>query len=208
MKDAFRLYKRLAWRCAIALLLLTPHAGAAPPRQGRAKPAARPAWKDIQATVVATLAADERYRSGDLISQRELNEVFKALQAKGWSPADRKQMLEQALPADAPLVRELRTEAGRKFMRQVGPMPDGYDRLDHLSRLGDGPRIVRKLIAGPDGYKLLEYLTSASGGDELGKMLAKAPDGRDFNRPTGRVYTQAALLSRLKESYARDLAKP
>jgi hypothetical protein len=88
-------------------------------------------------------------------------------------------------------------------MRQSAGFPLAYDRMDHLERLSDGQRILDRLVDGPDGYKLIEYLTSAPGGKNMGKMLTEAPHGVDFNKPTGRIYTQEQLLDRLKESHAK-----
>jgi len=36
----------------------------------------------------------------------------------------------------------------------------------------------------------------------LGKQLSNAPNGRNFNAPTGRIYTVAMLLARLQQSHA------
>ena len=111
----------------------------------------------------------------------------------------------EALPDYQPgglIVRSEVQQAGRKFMSQIARYPDAYDRLDRFSRLPRGQRMVGDLIRGPGGYKMIEYMTETPGGEFLGKQLSKAPDGRDFNAPTGRIYTVKMLQSRLKQSYA------
>jgi hypothetical protein len=83
--------------------------------------------------------------------------------------------------------------------------PNGYDRIDRLSRLPLGQQTVRDLIRGPGGEKMVAYMTTASGGKELGKMLSNDPQGKQFNAPTGRIYTVAMLLDRMKQSQAAAL---
>ena len=61
--------------------------------------------------------------------------------------------------------------------------------------------MVHDLISGAGGEKMIQYLTTAPGGKEMGKMLSKAPQGTDFNKPTGRIYTVAMLLARIKVQY-------
>jgi hypothetical protein len=170
--------------------------------KAQAKKPALPDFSMVTEVVERKLKADRNYRPGDLISRGDLEPIFKELAERGWKVADRSEIEKQLLADGDFLVRELRTNSGRTFMRQVGSYPDGYGRLDHLADLSDGRLIVRRLIDGPDGYKLLEYLTTAPGGREMGKMLTQAPHGKNFNQPTGRIYTADALLERLKSSHA------
>jgi len=44
-------------------------------------------------------------------------------------------------------------------------------------------------------------MTTTSGGKELGKLLSNNPRTRNFNKPTGRIYTAAMLIARLEESH-------
>jgi hypothetical protein len=165
-----------------------------------------PKFSKVSAEVERDLRASKDYRSGDIISRDEVEAVFERLKQLGWNVRDRKEIAEETLANDSFLVRELRTEDGHRFMRQISSFPNAYDRLERLAGLADGERIVQRLIAGPDGYKMMEYLTEASGGEQLGQMLSEAPQGQDFNRPTGRIYTAQQLLERLKTSHERASA--
>jgi hypothetical protein len=100
------------------------------------------------------------------------------------------------------LVQRLRTPRGRQFMRRIANYPGAYDRLDRLSWLPYGKQTVQDLIQKKGGEDMIKYITTAPGGNELGKMLSNAPKGANFNQPTGRIYTAALLLARLKTSYA------
>jgi hypothetical protein len=41
-------------------------------------------------------------------------------------------------------------------------------------------------------------MTESEGGKNLGRSLQKAPGGKDFNKPTGRVYTLESFLAELR----------
>ena len=188
------------------LCVAAPTARVAAKGEATTSKAKKPAWPKFSAVtevVERRLQSDRNYRPGDLISRGDLEPIFKELAELGWQVADRSEIEKQLLADGDFLVRELRTNSGRAFMRQVARYPDGYGRLDRLADLSDGKLIVRRLIDGPDGYKLLEYLTTAPGGREMGKMLSQSPHGKDFNRPTGRIYTAEPLLERLKSSHAK-----
>ena len=161
-----------------------------------------PALAKVKNVVARHFDALPDYRPGDLISRGQLEPLFGRLERTGWNVADRKEILE-ATPADTDfLVRQLRTQPGRKFMRQVAAYPEAYDRLDRLSRLPHGKKTIKALIRGPDGYKMIRYLTTTPGGRELGKQLSNAPKAAAFNKPTARIYTVELLLRRLKQSHA------
>jgi len=92
-------------------------------------------------------------------------------------------------------------------MRQISKYPGAYDRMDHLSQLPRGQRMLGDLVKGPDGYKMIEYMATAKGGQQLGKMLSETPKGHHFNRPTGRIYTAEQLLAQLKSRFEKHTAK-
>lgn len=160
-----------------------------------------PSWTAVEKKVEQYFKSLNDHEPGDLISRDQATAVLDELAGMGWNVADRKEILEAVLAPTDPLVKKLRTKSGRKFMRESDRYPMAYDRLDHLSRLSDGQRIIDRLIAGPDGYKLIEYLATAPGGKNMGKMLSAAPHGAKFNQSTGRIYTQAQLVAKLKQSY-------
>jgi len=166
-----------------------------------------PSFDKVTKTVLKNF---KKQNAGDpeaIISQSQVRPIFGQLKRLGWIVAEEKQILE-AVPSDSDfVVRQLRTPAGEKFMRQAGSFPEAYDRLDRLSRLPHGQQTVRDLIRGPDGYKMIQYMTTSRGGVELGKMLSKDPGGKGFNQPTGRIYTVKMLLARLKTEYADATGK-
>jgi len=167
-----------------------------------------PPFADVQRVVQAHFQAKPDYKPGDIIARGDIKPVFSALAQIGFEVADAKAILE-SVPADNDfLVTSLRSAAGRRFMQQVARYPMSYDRLDRLGRLPHGRQTVRDLIKGPDGYKMIDYMTTAHGGREMGKMLSKAPKGKDFNAPTGRIYTVDQLLKRLKQSYDKAARQP
>lgn len=161
-----------------------------------------PPFEQVEQVVLQHFAADADLQPGGIIAQSQVESLLPKLRHIGFEPADAREIV-QRVPADGEfLVRELRTPAGREFMREIASLPNAYDRLDHLSRLPLGKQTVRDLIHKAGGSEMIQYMTASPGGIELGKMLSKAPNGSDFNRPTGRLYTVAMLLQRLKTSLA------
>ena len=53
---------------------------------------------------------------------------------------------------------------------------------------------------------MFAYMVTAPGGQVLGQQLSNTKEGRDFNKPTGHIYTAEQLLKRLSESHATFLA--
>jgi hypothetical protein len=160
-----------------------------------------PAFSKIEQVVVDHFRAIPDYQPGTIITRSQVEAVLRKLDRLGWPVAGRDEILGRVLADGEWLVQELRSSDGRKFASHIAAQPEGYDRLDRLTRLTDGKRIVRDLVQGPGGYRMIEYMTQSRGGRELGKMLSKAPSGAGFNQPTGRIYTVDALLTQLKKSY-------
>ena len=167
------------------------------------KKPAKPSFENVTAAVEKACAARKHYRPGDILSHGDWDVVEKDIGALGWKPHDAAEIRKLFLSDNAFLVSELRTPAGRKFMEDIRRLPAAYDRLDRLSGMAQGKSTVQRLIAGPDGYKLLEYMITTPGGNTMGQMLSKDPGGKNFNAPTGRIYTAAKLLKRLKTSYEK-----
>ncbi len=164
----------------------------------------RPDFDSITRHVQAYLATLSDYRPQDLISRREAEAILNCVSELGWTPPDRAALL-KLVPDDCSLlVRKLRSRSGKKLMRDCARRGLPFDLLDRLSTLPDGERILQSLINGPDGYKLVEYMATAPGGHALGHQLAAVPRGKNFNQPTGRIYTAEQLLARLKQAYSQD----
>lgn len=161
-----------------------------------------PPYGDVQAAVSKHFHSIKR-TANDLISQGDVEPVFDELATMGWSVADRQEIVRDILPDKSFVVRKLRQGRGRNFARNVGGLPDGYDRVDRLSRLPHGHTFLDGLIVSPDGWKMIAYMTEAPGGHVLGEQIGHAPLGRNFNDQTGRIYTSDQFLDRLRRSYER-----
>lgn len=143
----------------------------------------------------------------DLISQSDVVPVFKLLQMIGWEVEDAREITIRVLPDGNFLVRQFKSKAGKKFMRQVANYPQAYDRMDQLSHLPHGKQTIRDLIRGPDGYKMIQYMTMTPGGKNMNSMLSQTPTGEDFTRPTGRIYTPRELVEQLAASYDAEVKR-
>ena len=181
----------------LVLVLATPSVTAGPPKGKTIPP-----FGDVKQAVSRYFQARPDFQPSDLITREDVEPLLAQLQAMGLPLADRPDILRRIPIKGEFLVEQLSTPKGRQFMRGIAQYPDGYDRLDRLSRLPRGEQTVRDLIKGPGGPLLIKYMTTAKGGSELGKMLSNDPQGANFNAPTGRIYTAAMLLDRLKQSHA------
>lgn len=160
-----------------------------------------PTFEQVKALVKQHFASIDGYEPGDLITNRELAPLFPKLTKLGWTVYDQKTIVKMALDDSDPLSRALRTEKGTRFMRKLSGLPEVYDRMDRLRRMPYGMRRIHEMVEGPDGYKLFEYMVTTPGGENLGKQLSRAKNGAGFNQPTGRLYTENAVLERLATSY-------
>ncbi|HEY4311561.1 MAG TPA: hypothetical protein VGN12_19095 [Pirellulales bacterium] len=157
-----------------------------------------PSLDQVEATVEGYFSQQARLQPGEIISRSQVRAVLDLLQRQGWKVPHQAELLERVLDDSDPLVRELRTKDGRKFSKQIAHFPHAYDRLDRLVRMPTGKSILWRSVHTPGGYQLFEYLTTAPGGNEMGRMLMNGSAGRDFNKPTGRIYTTSGLIAELR----------
>jgi hypothetical protein len=197
MSQQFTVRVRAVTCVAVFFCFATAAIGASVPKD---LPTFEKAWQ----TVETELAKYPNYQDGDLISRRQVEVVFPVLQKLGWKVLDQSDILAMLPDDNEFFVTRLRTKAGRKFMRQMSQYPLAFDRIDRLGQMSMGNDNIDALIRGPDGYKMLQYMTETVWGKNMGKMLSKAPKGKDFNGPTGRLYTADALMLRLQQSYVAE----
>src|SRR5690348_15129830 len=178
-------------------------ANAKPAVSARTKPRALPKFDAVKAVVERQLRTSRRYQAGDVLSRGTVEPIFGQLANLGWKVSDRKAIVEQLLPDDYYLVRALRSPTNSEFMRQVGQVQNGYgyDRLDRLSRMGDGEIIVSRLMQEPGGWNLIDIMSETREGPGMAEAFSMGLGGKDFTKPTGRIYTEQQLLARLKQSY-------
>ena len=178
-------------------------AGAKPAVSARTKPKPLPKFDAVKTVVERQLRASRYYQAGDLLSRGNVEPIFGQLANLGWKVSDRQAILEQLLPDDYYLVRALRSPNNNDFMRHIGQVANGYgyDRLDRLSRMGDGEIIVSRLMQEPGGWNLIDIMSETREGPGMAQAFSMGPGGKDFTKPTGRIYTEQQLLTRLKQSY-------
>jgi hypothetical protein len=160
-----------------------------------------PSFDLVTKQVKLVLSADPDYQEGDLITAPKVERILTKLDQVHWKVADGREIVRLALPEGDWMAAKFSLPDGRQFMRRVASMAGGYDRVDRLRHLPNGDNLVSQFIEEPDGFKMIEYMTSTRGGQNLGDYLSEDPDGANFNRPTGRIYTEQQLLKRLRASY-------
>ena len=169
----------------------------------------RPAFDKVRSTVQRHFENLNAYKSGDIISKDEVRPVFQKLNKLGWKVKDEKKILEDTLDSSHVVVKTLRTRDGRRFMRKVSGERLIYDRLDRISHESGGQRLIRDLPKLPDASRYAKNKRPRAVPGLL-DLLPKKRSGKtrridEYNKPTGRIYTEDDLIKRLKKSY--DAAK-
>jgi hypothetical protein len=162
--------------------------------------------QEVQQLVADYFSRQVDYRPGDVITQSDVAAVLKNLAAAGWQPPDHQQILASTLSDDNAVASVLRTKRGRRFMRKVSGYESIYDRMDRLSRVSGGQRTIDAIVRLPDGEKYAQPKKKTPNGvpdflDLLPKnMSGKVRSIKDYDKPTGRIYTEADLIGRLSRS--------
>jgi len=156
-------------------------------------------FPQIRAIVEKNLKANPRYRPGDLIVRCDVEPIFNELISLGFVPADTEELYDAFLPDMAPLIQQLRSDAGRKFMLEIRGIEGAYDRLERLSWLPGGHAALGQLIRAEDGVEKLRVLTTPSGTAAIRKQFPDDPRARNFDKPTGHIHTAEALLEHLEQ---------
>lgn len=154
--------------------------------------------------VEAYFASLPDYQPGDMITRSQIEQVFGKLAAARLRVPDADAIAKLGLANDSFLVRELATPAGRKFMRKLARNPSTFSHLDRLSSIPRGEKLVRDLVNDKGGDKLVEYLATTKGGQKMGGMMAGVRGGSDLNKPTGRIYTVADLVTAMKAAFEKS----
>jgi hypothetical protein len=202
-----------AWKAALGIALIGPvvRLAAAPAAEApvsEAKPSqALPSEEQVTGAIEQHFRGKKNFEPGDLIQRSDVQGALDRVAKLGWEIPQRERLEKLVLPDDAFLVVQLQSKAGTRFMRKVSRYPGAYDRLDRLSGIAGGRRIINDLIRDKGGHELIEYLSTSEGGANLGRMLSNAKDGSDLNKPTGRLYTVESLLKVVTKLYADQSAR-
>lgn len=151
------------------------------------------------------------HRPTDLISRGQVEPLFGKLAKIGWRVAEEKKIV-SLIPDDSEaIVASLHSPPGKRFMRQVAGYSLIYDRLDRIAEQRGGRELLRDLVKLPDAARHVQAKPN-SGRTDIAALLPKQASGappsiKEYDRPTGRIYTAAALKKRLDESYAQAKAR-
>ncbi len=193
-----------AWRTTALLFTIgwAAWAAAQPPVHAQAGPAGAARVAAVVEDYFATLPG---YRSGDLIARSNAAEILRRLADAGWRPHNPRQILDDVLPDNHFVVNLLRTPQGQRFMRRVSGFDLIYDRLDRVAQVAGGPRMLEAIVRLPDGERYAHAKRQLPDGvPDFLELLPKNANGkvrtiRDYDRPTGRIYTADDLLARLRQ---------
>ncbi len=168
-----------------------------------------PSVAKIDALVQDHFSQLKGYRKGDLISRDDVSALMTQLEKKGWRGATKLPLLEEMLPANHLLVREMRTTKGKAFMRKTASYRLIFDRLDRIGKMTGGQRLIHDLARLPDGHRYAKWKVH-QGAPSMEEFLpkgrsGKSPQVKNLRRPTGRIYTEEQFVEALHQ--ARTAAK-
>lgn len=163
--------------------------------------------REVVATHFRTIPG---YRPGDIISQSDVKAALRQLATYGFQPEDGQQILDDTLSDSNSLVTLLRTERGRKYMAKVNGYTLIYDRLDRVTRVSGGRTTLEMLIRLPNGEKFSHLKSQLPNGvPDILDLMPKKGNGlvrsiKGYEKPTGRVYSEADLIRRLERSFESE----
>lgn len=162
----------------------------------------------VQNVIDSHLAEEKGRKPTDLITQSHATAIFKKLEAINWKVSEQQAILANMLPDSHLLPHLFRSETGRKFMQKVGSEDTIYDRLDRISQQNGGKELLQAIIKLPDADKYAKK-KPAQGVPNLVDFLPKDASGqtrkiKNYDYPTGRIYTRDQLARRLEQSHQRD----
>jgi hypothetical protein len=166
-----------------------------------------PEWSAVAARIDEHFKSVKEYRPGDMLSRGAVESLLAELAKLGWTVRDREAIMSQVTADKDLLVQQFSTPRGREFMRKVAQNPANFDHLHRLAQTSNGQRQVRDLMKLPNGPEVLAALASSPQGRDISRRIAAGPRTRNYDKPTGRIYTQQQLIVRLRESYAKELAE-
>lgn len=172
-----------------------------------------PKWSEVERLAQSGIARRNDYRPRDIISKGDVAPIFSSLAKHGWKVKDAKAIMGKMLEDSHFLVKVLREGDGRGFMRKVSRDPAVYDRLDRVAAHDGGKPLIRSLIKLPDGEKYTKA-KPGPGSPTMSDLLLINERGsaqrrrlKDYDKPTGRIYTADQFVARLKKSYSQAAKK-
>lgn len=160
-----------------------------------------PAAVRLEDAVRSYFATRTHHRSADLLTRSQVQGLFRFLNQTGIRVPDEQEILSRVPDDHDFLVRTLETAEGKKFLSKVAAEPLIYDRLDRIAHAAGGQAMLRDLVKLPDGDRYAKQ-KRAPGVPDLLDLLPKDRSGKrrqikDYERPTGRIYTVDALIEQL-----------
>jgi hypothetical protein len=169
-----------------------------------------PSLSRVEGIVKAHFASLADHQEADLIAKGDVEPIFRGLEKQGWKVSDQDEILKSMLDDGHVVVQALRTPSGKRFMRKVSREANIYDRLDRVSQHPGGPALIQRVIQLPDGDKYAKA-NPGTGNPNLSDLLLIYERGsahtrklKDYDKPTGSIYTAGDFLKRLTQSYQKD----
>ena len=164
-------------------------------------------FSEIQKAVEEHFKPTRDFQPGDLITRSDVQAVLGTLASIGWNVPRQDEIVEMALPDDDFLVEQLRSKKGKKVFDRVAKYPGALDKLDRMRQMPKGEATFTTWVQKTKhSAKLFEEILTTPGGQRLLADAGKLNGSKDLNKPTGRIYRVAELLTVLNAAYQDEMA--
>lgn len=170
-----------------------------------------PSWEQVEKTFrkhypALPNGAVPAGQAPPLVTYNTARRIFYELWEQRWNVSDQAEILKLCPQDNSFLVQQCLSPGGQKFLKQAADPAAVYDKLERMASLPEGQQKIRDLLAGPQGHHdMLNYMLGRQGSQMLFENGTAHPAARDFNKPTGKIYSPEALLQRIKKSHAYDV---
>lgn len=148
------------------------------------------------------------FRTGDLVTAGDVKPLLQELSSEGWDVPESGTLIARLVPSGSYLDRTFSTRKGRKFFREISRVPGGIDRVERMSKLKAGKGSIGQLVnSAPFGSDFIAQMATTKVGRNMGKRAGNTRDGKNFNKPTGKIYTEEALMKELVVRFRTDLSR-
>ncbi len=158
----------------------------------------KPRKIDVKKMVTNHFKTLSGYQSGDLITGGQVEPLIKKFAQQGWEIANPDLPMKRMIKSGSYLDKTMNSRKGKTFFRQISSIKNGMDRVERMLSTKNGRSSIRQLVFEiPRGADYIKALATTSNG----KLLGNRQNGQNFNKPTGKIYTEKQLTEYLTKLF-------
>ena len=173
--------------------------------QGQQPPPPLMDWQTMERVTNQWLDAQPPRPYAKLIVWEDISPLLDEIQKKGWS-------MPYARPLEAVMVKQsdflakfAATESGARWLNASGGSKLLLDRVERVAKMENGQRTLEDVAKIPNGSKFAgpsakNFMPGLA--DLLPLKGGRRPEIKDYNKPTGRLYTRAEVIRYMGQLHA------